>query len=154
MPKQPKSDSRDFVGVFAIVRRDERYLLVANERRIDGILQRTWDLPGGHVEAGEMLPEALRRELLEETQLELVGQPEFVFCQEGERIVAGERDYVWRSLFFAVDVSGEPRASSEVLATRWMTAAEIVRECRAPYHGSFCEWLQHGGRFFQGVWRD
>ena len=71
----------DFVGVFAVLRRAERILLVANDRHIDGKTQRTWDLPGGRVEAGELLQEALRRELMEETQLVLLGTPKFAFVQ-------------------------------------------------------------------------
>jgi 8-oxo-dGTP diphosphatase len=144
----------DFLGAFAVLRRDDRYLLVANERRIAGVTQRTWDLPGGHVEAGELVPEALRRELREETGLTLLPEPEFVFCQEGERIVAGVRQYAWRSFFFAIDAVGDAVASSEVLAVRWMTVQEIADECRAPYHDSFRQWLQSGGRFFRSTWRD
>ena len=53
----------DFVGAFAVLCRGDRFLLVANERLIDGKLQRVWDLPGGRVEDGEMVQEALRREL-------------------------------------------------------------------------------------------
>ena len=144
----------DFVGAFAILRRAERYLLVANDRRIGGVMQRTWDLPGGRVEPAELLQEALRRELMEETCLKLQGAPEFAFCQEGERIVAGVRQYTWRSFFFVIDAHGEPEASHEVLAVRWLTAAEIARDCRAPYHDSFRQWLQQGGRYFVSDWRD
>ena len=127
-------------------------LFVANERRIDGRVQRTWDLPGGRVERGELLHEALRRELWEETGLELVGRPEFLFVQEGERVIRGERAYAWRSFFFAIDARGEPEAGHEVLDVRWMSPAEVQRECRAPYHDSFREWLDHGGRWLLGRW--
>ena len=144
----------DFVGAFAVVQRGDRYLLVANERRIDGNMQRVWDLPGGRVEAGELLQEALRRELHEETRLRLEGAPEFVFFQEGERIESGVRQYAWRSFFFTVAAEGDPVASNEVLDVRWMTPAEIAAECRAPYHDSFREWLQHGGSYFVSAWRD
>ena len=144
----------DFVGAFAVLRRDDRYLLVANERRIDGVVQRVWDLPGGRVEAGELVQEALLRELQEETQLRMNGVPEFVFCQEGERLEAGVRQYAWRSFFFRIKAVGEPVASHEVLDVRWMTVAEIESECRAPYHNSFREWLRHGGTYFVSDWRD
>jgi 8-oxo-dGTP diphosphatase len=144
----------DFVGAFAVLCRGDRFLLVANERRIDGKLQRVWDLPGGRVEAGEMVQEALRRELAEETQLELRGVPEFIFIQEGERLESGIRQYAWRSFFFVVEADGDPVASHEVLDVRWMTRAEIESECRAPYHDSFREWLQHGGNYFVSEWCD
>lgn len=144
----------DFIGAFAVVRRDQRYLLVANDRVIDGVVQRAWDLPGGGVESGELLHEALRRELREETRLEIDGEPEFLFVQEGQRIESGVRTYAWRSCFFAVEAIGEPVASSEVLDVRWMSREEIERECRAPYHDSFREWVVRGGAYFVSEWRD
>lgn len=134
--------------------RDERYLFVANDREIDGRVQRVWDLPGGRVEARELVHDALRRELDEETGLQLVGAPEFAFVQEGERRVRGERQYAWRSFFFRVEAEGEPRAGHEVLDVRWMTVAEIEAECCAPYHDSFRRWLREGGRYFVSAWRD
>lgn len=144
----------DFVGAFALLQRGERYLLVANDREIDGRVQRVWDLPGGRVEVGELLHEALRRELDEETGLRVVGAPEFAFVQEGERVVQGARQYAWRSFFFSVEADGEPRAGHEVLDVRWMTTDEIEAECTAPYHDSFRVWLRSGGRHFVSAWRD
>lgn len=144
----------DFVGSFAVLRRSGRFLLVANDRQIAGKTQRTWDLPGGRVEAGELVQEALRRELLEETRLVLVGTPKFAFVQEGERVVHGSRQFAWRSFFFEIEADGEPVASNEVLDAQWLTPAEIQARCRAPYHDSFCEWLQRGGQYFVSDWID
>ena len=145
----------DFLGAFAVVMRGERTLFVANERTIGGALVRTWDLPGGRVEAGELLHEAVARELREETGLAVQGAPRFLFVQEGERVVADGRRYAWRSFFFGVDVAaGEPCAGHEVLAVRWLARDEMQRELTAPYHDSFLQWLQHGGQWFASVWRD
>lgn len=144
----------DFLGAFAVVTRGDRYLLVANDRRIDGRMQRTWDLPGGRVEAGELLHEALRRELREETTMSMRGEPSFLFVQEGERVQGGERQYAWRSFFFAVEADGEPEPAHEVHDVRWMTAAEVEADCHAPYHDSFREWLRSGGALFVSRWVD
>lgn len=145
----------DFLGVFAVLCRGDRYLMVQNKRLINGKLQIVWDLPGGRVESREMLQEALRRELLEETQLVLRGGPEFVFLQEGQRVIDSVRRYTWRSFFFRVEATGDPVASNEVLDTRWMTTDEIEHECCAPYHLSFREWLSNSHRsYFVSQWLD
>ena len=143
----------DFLGAFAVVTRGERVLMVGNERTIAGRVQRTWDLPGGRVEAGELLVEALARELREETGLEVVGAPRFLFVQEGERCRGGARRHAWRSFFFGVDVApGEPVAGHEVQAVRWMDPAELRAELIAPYHDSFRSWLGAGARAADGAW--
>jgi ADP-ribose pyrophosphatase YjhB (NUDIX family) len=145
----------DFLGAFAVVRREHRILLVGNEREIGGRTTLTWDLPGGRVERGELLHEALARELREETELVLRGAPEFLFVQEGRRQRGGRAVHAWRSFFFAAEVeAGEPRAGHEVQAVRWMDAAELQRELTAPYHDSFRSWLAGGGVWFGSEWSD
>jgi ADP-ribose pyrophosphatase YjhB (NUDIX family) len=147
--------SGDFLGAFGVVARGEHFLLVGNDRTIAGEVVRTWDLPGGRVEPGELLGEALRRELCEETGLVVRGEPRFLFVQEGLRRSRGQRAHAWRSFFFGVDVEpGEPCAANEVLAVRWMSRAELRAELTAPYHDSFRQWLEHGGVMFTSEWSD
>ncbi len=59
---------RPVVGVGAVVVKDGRVLIIkrAHEPR-----KGEWSLPGGHVELGETLVEATRREIKEETGLEV-----------------------------------------------------------------------------------
>lgn len=150
----PHLRENDFLGVFAVVQRGGLLLMVQNERCIGGRTVRTWDLPGGQVEPGELLHEALARELDEETGLRLTGGPEFLFVQEGERVAAGPRRYAWRSFFFACSCTGEARAGAEVLTVRWFARDELCSELTAPYHDSFREWLVRGGPFFRSRWCD
>lgn len=145
----------DFLGAFAVVVRGERFLFVGNERTIGGASVRTWDLPGGRVEPGELLRETLARELLEETGLALAAEPRFLFVQEGERLAGGRRLHAWRSFFFAAEVApGEARPGHEVTAVRWMDRGEMLAELTAPYHDSFKQWLVRGGTLFRSQWPD
>jgi 8-oxo-dGTP diphosphatase len=144
----------DFLGTFAVIERDHRILMVQNERMIGGRSVLSWDLPGGQVEPGELLHEALARELLEETALVLRAPTTFLFVQEGERESQRCRRYVWRSFFFACETVGDPVASAEVLAVRWMQREELPALLTAPYHDSFRQWLVAGGGYHASGWRD
>jgi mutator protein MutT len=65
------------VGVGAVILDGDRVLLV---RRGQAPLRGEWSLPGGAVELGETLEAALKREVLEETGLDVrVGPPVDVF---------------------------------------------------------------------------
>jgi len=56
---------------FALARQDDRWLMLRH-RRLDVV---RWELPGGHVEAGETLEHTARRETLEETGVDVeIGQ--------------------------------------------------------------------------------
>ena len=146
--------SGDFLGAFAVVSRNDRILFVANERRIAGQVTTTWDLPGGRVERGELLTEAVTRELAEETGLVVAASPRLLFVQEGERCREGARLHAWRSFFFQVEADGEPRPGNEVTDVRWLTRDEVSVWCQAPYHDSFHEWLRRGGTLLQSRWND
>jgi len=58
------------IGVFALIFDDKGSILLGHRRDVDW-----WNLPGGGMEAGETVDEALLREVYEETRLEVeVGQ--------------------------------------------------------------------------------
>ena len=145
----------DFLGVFGVIEDATGILFVQNRRVVGGREVLTWDLPGGGVEAGETLDEALVRELREELAIEVGGEPEFLFFQEGERTVGGARQYAWRSFFFAVtEFTGTPIASGEVLGARRLRRDELPVFLTAPYHDSFLEWVDGGGTRFTSAWSE
>ena len=58
------------LGVRAVVLDGENRVFLVKHSYVSG-----WHLPGGGVETGETLREALTRELMEEGKIELVGEP-------------------------------------------------------------------------------
>jgi mutator protein MutT len=112
------------VGVGGVVVRDGRALLV---RRGKEPLYGRWVVPGGTVELGETLEEALVREMEEETGLRI--EPVEVLTvvdridRDGERVAYHYVivDYLCRWL------SGEAEAASDALEVAWASAAELPR---------------------------
>jgi mutator protein MutT len=115
---------RPIVGVGGVVIADGKVLLV---RRASEPLRGQWSLPGGGVELGETLEDGVRRELREETGLE-VRIVEMV--EAFERIVRDEAGRI-RYHFVLVDylcepVAGEARAGSDVLDVAWATRDSLA----------------------------
>jgi 8-oxo-dGTP diphosphatase len=116
---------RPVVGVGAVAVDDDRLLLV---RRGRGPAQGTWSIPGGRVESGETLIEAVVRELLEETGLEgvcgqLLGVAE---------LLEGPEHFV--ILDFRVTVlDPEPaRAASDAAEVAWVPLSDVAELPLAP----------------------
>ena len=116
---------RPLVGVGGVVIADGRTLLI---RRGSAPLQGQWSIPGGMLELSESIAEGVRRELAEETGLEVrVGDLIEVF----ERIVPGE-DGRTRYHFVILDylcemVSGVARAGSDVTDVAWAREDELEK---------------------------
>ncbi|MEK7459253.1 MAG: NUDIX domain-containing protein [Patescibacteria group bacterium] len=68
-----------FVAAHAFIQKDGKFL-VTKRMATDGYMPGVWDLPGGTVEAGETVEEALVREVTEETGLTVcIGTPISVY---------------------------------------------------------------------------
>ena len=110
------------VGVGAVIVEDGRILLV---KRANEPNRLKWSIPGGLVNAGETLAEALKREIKEECGLEIdVGDvacvSEEVFLENGEI----KFHYVIID-FYAKIVGGELRVGSDALEAKWVHFDEI-----------------------------
>lgn len=107
------------VAVGAVCVDGGRVLLI---RRGRGVLTGQWSLPGGHVEQGELLADAVVRELREETGLE--GRVQGL-CGIAERVL-GHHHYV--ILDYWVEVAGdadEAVAGDDATEVRWADRAEL-----------------------------
>ncbi len=147
------AEDRDFLGVFGVLERNGAILLGENRRRlaVGGPLQSVFDLPGGEVEEGETLEEALVREWDEETGCP-IQMEDFLFVQEGLRKIHGKRAYVWRSFFFKVKALGEPTPEAELKSLLWCPRKRLAEVLCAPYHQSFLNYLEDANPFQKGKW--
>lgn len=123
MTSQRDYPDRPLLGVGAIIVQDDRILLV---RRANPPLQGEWSIPGGLVEAGETIEEAVIREVREETGLEI--QP-MKLVEVFERILR-DKDARVQYHFVLIDylcrvVSGKAQARSDVSESAWVTADEL-----------------------------
>jgi mutator protein MutT len=107
------------VCVGAIAVDAERLLLV---RRGRGPAQGSWSVPGGRVEAGETLAEAVVRELAEETGIEGVCGPLVGWVER----IGAEHHFV--ILDFAVTVldAREPTAGDDAAEAAWVPLADVA----------------------------
>jgi 8-oxo-dGTP diphosphatase len=114
---------RPYLAVSAAVVRDAHVLVV---RRARGLAEGLFTLPGGVVEAGETLTEAVMREVREETgiaiePLALAGHREVIVRAADGRI---ERHFVILA-FAARWTAGEPSVTDEIAEARWVRPAEL-----------------------------
>lgn len=112
--------------VAAVVRRGSQLLLVEQQGPHDP--HPSWMLPGGRVEEGESVIDALRREIREETGLELVGRPIVAFVAEIEH--RGDlADAAYRAITYACETQGAPAPNDPdgfVRGTAWVDADEAL----------------------------
>jgi ADP-ribose pyrophosphatase YjhB (NUDIX family) len=115
---------RPYLAVSAAIIRDGRVLVAQRAR---GPALGIWTMPGGVVEAGESLTEALVREIQEETALTiepvaLAGHREVMVRDTGGRV---SRHFVIMC-FAARWIAGEPQLNDELSDARWLLPAELA----------------------------
>jgi mutator protein MutT len=109
---------RPIVAVGAVVVRDGCVLLARRGRAPSYGL---WSLPGGAVELGERVQDAVQREIREECGIEIEVTDVFEVFERLVRDAEGKVQYHYVILdYVATWASGEPGASDEVLETRWV----------------------------------
>ena len=113
------SDARPEVCVGAVAVFDDSILMV---RRGRGPAQGTWSVPGGRVERGETLAEAVVRELAEETGLSGVCE---TLVGWAERIGPG---YHYVILDFSVTLMSDqdPVPGDDAAEAQWVPLSEVA----------------------------
>ena len=115
---------RPIIGVGAVIIRGDRVLLV---RRATEPLKGEWSVPGGVLELGEKLREGVRREVLEETGLQVEpGEVLDVFdsiFRDGQ----GRTQYHYVLIDYLCHcIAEDARAGSDVSEVRWVRQDELA----------------------------
>ncbi|HTR22958.1 MAG TPA: NUDIX hydrolase [Terriglobales bacterium] len=114
---------KPLVGVGAVIVKNDRVLLI---KRGQAPLLGEWSLPGGVLECGETLREAVTREVCEETSLtvepvEMLGVYERVIRTDDGRV---RYHYVLID-YLCRPVAGTTRAATDAAEAAWFTKDEL-----------------------------
>ena len=111
------------VGVKALLKNEEgKYLLLRRSLEKYPEAQGRWDIVGGRIDPGSTLLENLRREIQEETNLVLVGEPRLIAAQD---IFSDTGSHVVR-LTYTGKAEGEVRLDQQENDTyKWCSAEEV-----------------------------
>jgi 8-oxo-dGTP diphosphatase len=114
---------RPIVGVGGVVIADGRALLI---RRGHAPLEGQWSIPGGTLETGETLIEGVRRELAEETGIEVRVLDLIEVFERISPDETGRPKYHFVILDYLCELAGgEARAGSDVTDVAWCREAEL-----------------------------
>lgn len=130
--------------VAAVIRRGPRYLI--GQRPARGLLGGLWEFPGGKVEAGETLAQALRREIREELGLRV---------RVGDELAAVDHAYTHFSVtlhaFACSDGRGEPKPRFH-RALRWVSPEAMRRLAFPRANHAVIDALRRLGKTDRGAW--
>ena len=86
-----------------------------------------WSLPGGALETGERLEEGIRREVQEETGLDVRVQSFFTVFERIIPDASGRTEYHYVLMDYVCEIAGgEARAGSDVCALAWADETELA----------------------------
>ena len=118
MHRNSNIEKLPFVAVGGVLFHENRVLLV---KRGKSPAKGLWAIPGGKINPGEQMKDALKREFMEETGIEIkVGDVVYVF----DAIDIPDFHYV--IIDFAVEIiSGKPRAGDDAEEVKWFKKEEL-----------------------------
>lgn len=125
MPERREYPERPIIGVGGVVISDGRVLLV---RRGGPPLQGQWSIPGGILESGETLIEGVRRELAEETGIDVRVRTLIEVFERIDRDPSGKTQYHFVVLDYLCEaVGGIALAGSDVSEVAWAAPSELEK---------------------------
>lgn len=119
-----------FVAAKGIVVRDGKVLVVRESSKYDeGTRAGEWDVPGGRIDPGEALSDAARREVLEETGLDVEVRDTFFANEATPRpVVNGEEWQIVRIFFECIADFNDVKLSDDHDEHKWIDPRDYKRE--------------------------
>lgn len=109
------------VGVKILLKNNEgKYLLVRRSSEKYPEVGAVWDIVGGRIEIGTPLLKNLKREIFEETKLELVGEPKLIAAQD---ILKSDKHVV--RLTYIGEARGDIVLDEENTEYKWFSRQEL-----------------------------
>jgi ADP-ribose pyrophosphatase YjhB (NUDIX family) len=116
---------RPLVGVGALIFRHRRILMAQRGKQP---LKGAWSLPGGALEIGESLDAAVRREVREETGLEVKPVKVFEVFERILRDARGAPEYHYVLIDYICRViGGDLRAGDDVSRVEWVLERDLAK---------------------------
>ncbi len=124
-PDDRRYPNRPLVGVGAIILERDRVLMAQRGKQP---LKGWWLLPGGLLELGEALADGLRREVREETGLEVRPLGVLEVFERIMRDPAGALEYHYVLIdYICRTAGGTLRAGDDVCAVEWVRRRDLAR---------------------------
>jgi len=110
------------VGVKVLLKNGKgKYLLLKRSPEKYPEVKNSWDIVGGRIDPGDTLFNNLKREVKEETQLDLEKEPKLVAAQDILKVA--DRHVI--RLTYIGEIDGEPKLDEDHSEYRWFTAEEL-----------------------------
>ena len=112
------------VGVKILLKnKDDKYLMVCRSAEKYPEMGAKWGILGGRINPGTSLMENLKREVMEESGLEISGDPKLISAQD---ILKLEGKHIVR-LTYLGRADGEVKLSDEHTDYKWLSFEEIAK---------------------------
>jgi len=130
------------VGVKALLKNKEgKYLLLLRSAEKYPETGAQWDIVGGRIDPGSTLIENLKREIKEETSLDLTEQPKLVAAQD---ILRGPKKHMVRLTYMAPINDGNVVLDEDHTEFRWFNMEELQHLENLNINMYFKELLEDG----------
>lgn len=124
------------LGTRALVLDDENRVFLVKHSYVAG-----WHLPGGGVETGETILDSLKRELIEEGRIELIGEPQWHGLFYNRRV--SRRDHVAVYVIRNWRQDHMPKPNHEIVACGFFAVADLPPDTTPGTRRRIAEVLQN-----------